>query len=217
MNAPDPAQSGKAPAGRSFRRLRLVGWIFVAMGALAILLPVAATVAAEALVAWLLVIWGVAGLWFAWEMRPAPEWRYGAATFALTLALGLVFARFPRAGIETLTIVMVLAFLMEGVVSILLGLRTSARAANWGWLVVNGLCSLAVGVISVRDGIRFRPTRSDGSISPCRRKTPSDWQPPTTLASSLAVSSSTASATLVGAAYATTRSSSNVSTPLPFS
>ena len=58
MNAPDPAQSGKAPAGRSFRRLRLVGWIFVAMGALAILLPVAATVAAEALVAWLL-----AGLW----------------------------------------------------------------------------------------------------------------------------------------------------------
>lgn len=147
MNAPDPAQSGKAPAGRSFRRLRLVGWIFVAMGASAILLPVAATVAAEALVAWLLVIWGVAGLWFAWEMRPAPEWRYGAATFALTLALGLVFALFPRAGIETLTIVMVLAFLMEGVVSILLGLRTSARAANWGWLVVNGLCSLAVGVI----------------------------------------------------------------------
>ncbi|MCB2111042.1 MAG: DUF308 domain-containing protein [Defluviimonas sp.] len=134
---------GPAPA----RRLMTLGGIFAAIGVLAILLPALATLAGEALIAWMLVLWGAAGLWFAWEMRPAPEWRYGAFSFGFMLLLGVIFVLFPKAGVETLTVLMMLAFLAEGVVSIMLGLRASGRMRNWGWLIFSGACSLIVGAI----------------------------------------------------------------------
>ena len=147
MNTKNHSLDGPIIEPELSQRLAIVGWVFAAIGVIAIVLPVAATVVAEALIAWMLTLWGVVGLWFAWEMRPAPEWRYAATAFGLTLLLGLTFALFPRVSIETLIIVMMLAFLMEGVVSILLGLRTSDRVSNWGWLVLSGACSLVVGFI----------------------------------------------------------------------
>ena len=128
-------------------RLTIVGAVFAAIGLIAILLPNLATLAAELLVAWMFILWGGAVLWFAWEMRTAPEWRYGAVAFGLMLLAGLIFAVFPVAGIETLTILMMISFLMEGVVSILLGLRSSADMTNWGWLIFSGACSLIVGIV----------------------------------------------------------------------
>lgn len=128
-------------------RLTIVGAVFAAIGVIAVLLPTVATFAAELLVAWMFILWGGAGLWFAWEMRSAPEWRYGAVVFGLMLIAGLIFAVFPVAGIETLTVLMMISFLMEGVVSVLLGLRSSSHMANWGWLIFSGACSLIVGIV----------------------------------------------------------------------
>lgn len=142
---PSPARPIRKPELR--RRLTIIGIVFAVLGGLAILLPALATLAAELLIAWLLILWGGAGLWFAWEMRPEPEWRYGAGAFGIALLLGLVFLLFPRIGIETMTVLMMIVFLMEGVVSILLGLRLSGRLRNWGWMAVSGVCSLIVGLI----------------------------------------------------------------------
>ena len=129
------------------KRLTIIGIVFAAVGVLAILLPAWATLAGEMLVAWMLTLWGAVGLWFAWEMRPAKEWRYAGVAFAITLLLGLMFLLFPGVGIETLTIVMMVVFLMEGVVSILLAMRMSGHMRNWGWLAFSGLCSLIIGAI----------------------------------------------------------------------
>lgn len=129
------------------KRFMGIGIVFVVIGAIAILVPAWATLAGELLIAWMLTLWGATGLWFAWEMRPLQEWRYAAAAFGVTFLLGLVFLLFPSVGIETLTVVMMVVFLMEGVVSILLGLRMSASLQNWGWMVFSGVCSLIVGVI----------------------------------------------------------------------
>jgi uncharacterized membrane protein HdeD (DUF308 family) len=124
-----------------------IGGVFIALGAVALVLPTWATLAGELLIAWMLVLWGAIGLWFAWEMRPSKEWRYAGVMFGITLFLGLVFSLFPGFGIETLTIILMMIFLFEGVISVLLGLRLSARFRNWGWMVFSGLCSLAIGVI----------------------------------------------------------------------
>ncbi|QEA39514.1 hypothetical protein FGL86_10790 [Pistricoccus aurantiacus] len=128
------------------KRLLSIGIVFAVIGALAILLPAWATLAGELVIAWMLVLWGALGLWFARAMRPAREWRYAAAAFGVTLLLGLAFLLFPGVGIATLTIVMMLVFLMEGVVSILLGLRMSSNLRHWSWMIVSGVCSLIVGL-----------------------------------------------------------------------
>ena len=129
------------------KRLTVVGIVFAAIGALAILLPNWATLAGALLIAWMLTLWGIVGLWFAWEMRPAREWRYAAMGFGITLGLGLIFLLYPGIGIQTLTIVMMVVFLMEGIVSILLGLRLRGQQGNWGWMIFSGACSLIVGAI----------------------------------------------------------------------
>lgn len=135
------------PDRESFRHLRLVGVILAVIGALAILLPTIATFEAELLVALMLSIWGATGLWLSWAIRPHPEWRYGFAGFGLLFVLGIALVLFPMAGIAALTVLMMLSFLMEGVLSILVGLRSSAHVPNWGWLVFSGLCSFAAGVV----------------------------------------------------------------------
>ena len=129
------------------QNLRVVGISLAVIGVLAILLPHIATFGAEILVAWMLTIWGALGLWFSWAIRPAPEWRYGFGAFGLLFLVGVAFVLFPHAGIAVLTVLMMLSFLSEGILSILFGLRSSDHVANWGWLVFSGLCSFAAGIV----------------------------------------------------------------------
>ena len=134
-------------ARQDIHRMGSIGVVFSVIGVFSIFLPLLVTLAAESLVAALFVFWGMAGFWFVWEMRFAPEWRYGAVVFALMLIAGLFFEIFSVASIETLTIMMMLSFLMEGIVFILFGLRSSAQHASWGWLIFSGVFSLIVGLI----------------------------------------------------------------------
>lgn len=147
MNTLDRPHSGAIDKPDFPKRLTAIGIVFALVGVLAILLPAWATLASELLIAWMLTLWGAVGIWFAWEMRPAREWRFAAAAFGLTCVLGLAFLLFPGVGIAALTMVTMVVFLMEGIVSILLGLRMSARLGNWGWLIFSGACSLIVGLI----------------------------------------------------------------------
>ncbi|MCB1369240.1 MAG: DUF308 domain-containing protein [Rhodobacteraceae bacterium] len=147
MNTMDHSSTRAIRKSDFHKRLMTIGIVFAVIGFVAILLPALATLAAELLIAWMLVLWGAAGLWFAWEMRPEREWLYAVGAFGIALLLGLVFLMFPRVGIETMTILMMIVFLMEGVVSILLGLRLSGQMRNWGWLALSGVSSLAIGLI----------------------------------------------------------------------
>lgn len=147
MNALDHSSPHATPKVDPSKRLALVGIAFAVIGAIAIILPAWATLAGELLIAWMLALWGAVGMLFAWEMRPAKEWRYAGIAFAITFLLGLVFLLFPGVGAETLTIVMIGVFLTEGIISILLGLRISAHTRNWGWMILSGACSLIVGFI----------------------------------------------------------------------
>ena len=129
------------------RSLRTLGLVFLALGALAIALPAAATIAVEQLVALLLLVWGAAGIGLARALRPAQGWQAIAAIFALVLLLGLIFLFYPRAGISTLTMILAAVFLIEGVASIAYGWRLRDRMRNWGWMVFSGASALGLGLL----------------------------------------------------------------------
>lgn len=131
----------------SSRGLTWTGAAFLALGLAAIALPAWATVAVEQLVAALLLVWGAAGIGFALSMRPAAEWRMTAAIFAGVLVLGAIFLIFPRDGIETMTILLVAVFLIEGIATVTIGFGMRAVLPNWSFLVVSGLASLGLGVL----------------------------------------------------------------------
>ncbi|MCU4654786.1 DUF308 domain-containing protein [Roseibacterium sp. SDUM158016] len=127
-----------------------LGWLaggFILLGVLSILAPAAATLAATVLVGLAMLFWGGLGLWMSLSLRAYPEWKLAASGFGLVAGLGVVFLVFPRLGIEAMTLLVVAGFLIEGVFSILFGLRLSPEASGWGWMVASGVAALAVGLI----------------------------------------------------------------------
>jgi uncharacterized membrane protein HdeD (DUF308 family) len=146
MPRPSPGHDNPFP-DMSPHSLTLIGGIFVILGVMAIILPVWATFAVEQLVAGLLLVWGAAGIGFAVSMRPLPEWRISAGLSVMILALGTIFLIVPQDGIETLTLVLIAAFLLEGVLSVLFAFRIRDSMRQWGWMALSGLVSVLVGLM----------------------------------------------------------------------
>jgi len=123
------------------------GIAFALIGILAIGVPVVATIAVEQLVALLLILAGLSGLSFAWQVRQEKGGASTALIAALTLALGLVFLFDPMAGSATLTWLLVALFVLEGVASILFGWMLRQTRGNWIWMIFSGIVSLLVAIM----------------------------------------------------------------------
>jgi uncharacterized membrane protein HdeD (DUF308 family) len=123
------------------RGFRLTGIVFAALGALAIIAPTMATPVAEQPFAWLLVLCAIAGVIFAAGFRAFSEWRLLAAGFVAVLLTGIACVLLAAAGAAVVTGVLISVFLLEGVLSILLGLRPSGHVDDWRWIIFNGVCS----------------------------------------------------------------------------
>lgn len=126
---------------------RNAGLVFILFGVMAILAPGVATIVIEQFIAWVLIFWGIGGLFFARGFRAMAEWRVLAASYAVVLLAGTGFLIFPGAGITVLTVIMLLAFFVEGALSILFGLRLSGQLLHWRWIVLSGISSSALGLI----------------------------------------------------------------------
>ena len=127
-----------------------LGWLavgFLLLGAVSILVPAAATLAATLLIAAALLFWGGLGFWLSMSMRDLPEWKLSAGAFALVAILGLVFLVYPGVGAEVMTLFVVAGFLIEGVFTILFALRLSHLASGWVWMAASGAASLTLGLV----------------------------------------------------------------------
>lgn len=128
-------------------RVKFIGWLFLTLGLVSIVLPTAATIAVEQVIAWLLVATGISGLSLWWRLEgEASRWSLGAV-FALTLLLGLLFAFFPTVGVRSLTMLMAIIFLFEGMASIFFGYQLRERLNQWGWFAFSGAASLLMGLV----------------------------------------------------------------------
>lgn len=136
--------AGDTTTGKGFRN---TGIVFGALGLLALLVPSVITLLVEQLTAIILVIWGISGIILALNFRGVSEWRIVAGGFAAMLAVGLWFLFFPGIGAKVMTALLIVAFLTEGLLSILLGLRMSGQLPNWLWVVGSGGCSFLLGLL----------------------------------------------------------------------
>lgn len=130
--------------GSSFRN---VGLVFATLGVVAILAPVVATLVIEQLVAWLLVFWGIAGLVFALSFRAVSEWRIMMLFFAAVLIMGFTFVFSPGRGAAFITGIIVIVFLLDGALSIFLGLRLSGQLPSWRWSIASGVSAVILGAV----------------------------------------------------------------------
>src|SRR6201993_2126355 len=95
------------------------GIILVVLGLLAIIIPPLATLAVAIFLGWLFLISGIVGLVTTFWMRHAPGFWWSLLSAVLGIVAGIVLIGSPVSGAISLTLVLIVFFIIEGVASIM--------------------------------------------------------------------------------------------------
>jgi len=126
-----------------------VGWsialsvALIILGLLAIMIPLAAGVAANVIVAWLLLLGGVGHLIFAWHVKGAGGHIWETLVGLAYIAAGIYMLMHPLLGLLSLTLILAVYLMVKGVAQIMLGFRMKALAGS-GWLIFDGVISVVL-------------------------------------------------------------------------
>jgi len=147
-NQPDIAGIQRAVANTLHEHWALFlveGVVLLVLGATAIALPPLATLALTIIIGWLFLVSGVLGLWTTFMMRRAPGFWWSLISAALGIVVGLLLLARPISGAFSLTLVLVVFFVMEGVASIMFALdHRRELSGQWGWMLVSGIVDLVL-------------------------------------------------------------------------
>jgi uncharacterized membrane protein HdeD (DUF308 family) len=142
-------QSAVANALHEHWKLYLAeGIALVVLGVIAILVPPIATLAVTIVLGWLFLVSGVIGLFTTFWMRQAPGFWWSLISAVLAVVVGGLLLTRPVSGALSLTIVVVVFFVIEGVASIMFALEHKRElSGRWGWMLMSGIIDLALAVL----------------------------------------------------------------------
>ena len=124
------------------------GIVLVVLGLLAIVVPPLATLAVAILIGWLLLVSGVVGLITTFMARHAPGFWWSLLSAVLAVAAGVVLLGWPASGVISLTLLLVVFFVIEGVASIMYALEHKKElSGRWGWMLASGVIDLVLAVM----------------------------------------------------------------------
>ena len=151
MNKPDIEQIQRAMATSLHEHwvLFLVeGIILIILGLAAVVIPPIATLAVEILYGWLFLISGIVGLITTFRMRQAPGFWWSLVSAILGIAVGIVLLLWPLSGVLSLTLILIVFFVIEGVASIMFALEHKRElSGRWGWMLASGIVDLILATI----------------------------------------------------------------------
>ncbi|MFY9699562.1 MAG: HdeD family acid-resistance protein [Rhodoplanes sp.] len=114
--------------------------ILVILGLAAIAIPSIATLAVEILVGWLFLISGIAGWITTFWMGRVPGFWWSLVSAILGIAAGIMLLLRPLSGVLSLTLVLIVFFVIEGVASMMFALEHKCElSGRWGWMLASGI------------------------------------------------------------------------------
>jgi uncharacterized membrane protein HdeD (DUF308 family) len=124
------------------------GIVLVVLGLLAIIIPPLGTIGFTLVVGWLFLISGIVGLVTTFWMRHAPGFWWSLLSAVLAVAAGIVLLANPFTGAFTLTLLLIVFFIIEGVLSIMYALEHKKElSGKWGWMLISGIIDLILAAI----------------------------------------------------------------------
>jgi len=119
------------------------GILLVVLGLAAIIVPSIASVAVTIFVGSLFLISGAVGLALTFWTREMPGFWWSLLSALLAIVAGIVLLARPIQGTLTLTIILGIYFLAEGVFTIMYALEHRRELSErWGWLLASGILDL---------------------------------------------------------------------------
>src|ERR1700730_10517079 len=140
----DRLQSAVANSLHMHWRLFLAeGIVLLVLGVIAIVVPPIATIAVELLIGWLWLVSGVVGLIATLRARSAPGFVWSLVSAILGIVAGIVLLGWPLSGALSLTLILTVFLVLEGVVSILYALEHKRElSGRWGAMLFSGIVDL---------------------------------------------------------------------------
>lgn len=129
-----------------------VGWsiglsvLMIVAGILAIASPLAAGIAVNVVVAWLLVFSGCAHLVFSWHTRSGGGFLWELLVGILYIFIGGYLLVHPLAGLASLTIALAIYLFLEAILEFVLGFTLRPLPGS-GWLLIDGIVTLILAVM----------------------------------------------------------------------
>lgn len=120
--------------------------VMIVAGILAIGLPLAAGIAVNIVVAWLLILAGAAHFAFGWHLRGIGGVTWQFLLGILYVGVGVYLLLRPLAGLLTLTLALAIYLFIEGIIEIALSFGLRPRS-GWGWMLLDGIVTLILGVM----------------------------------------------------------------------
>jgi uncharacterized membrane protein HdeD (DUF308 family) len=127
------------------------GIVLVVLGILAILVPPLATITFTLFLGWLFLISGIMGLITTFWARHSPGFWWSLLSAVLAIAAGIVLLVEPLRGAITLTLLLIVFFIIEGVLSIMYAFEHKKElSGRWGWMLASGIIDLILaGIILI--------------------------------------------------------------------
>jgi uncharacterized membrane protein HdeD (DUF308 family) len=140
----DRLQSAVANSLHEHWRLFLAeGIVLFVLGVLAIVVPPIATIAVAVLIGWLLLMSGIVGLIATLRTRSAPGFGWSLASAVIGIVAGIVLLAWPLSGAFSLTVILTVFLVLEGVVSVLYALEHKRElSGRWGMMLLSGVVDL---------------------------------------------------------------------------
>jgi uncharacterized membrane protein HdeD (DUF308 family) len=140
-----------APSAVTFVK-KSIGWsialsvLMIVAGILAIASPLAAGIAVNIFVAWLLVFSGCVHLVFAWYRPSAGGFLWELLVGILYIFIGGYLLMHPVTGLESLTLALAIYLFLEAILEFVLGFTLRPLPGS-GWLLLDGVVTLILAVM----------------------------------------------------------------------
>jgi uncharacterized membrane protein HdeD (DUF308 family) len=126
------------------------GVILVILGLLAVLVPPIASLAIAIFLGWLFLVSGGVGLATTFLTRGAPGFWWSLLSAVLAIVVGGLLIASPVSGVLSLTYVLIVFFLVEGIATIMYAVEhRSQYPGRWGWMLVSGIVDVILALIIV--------------------------------------------------------------------
>jgi uncharacterized membrane protein HdeD (DUF308 family) len=122
------------------------GVLLIAGGILAVIYPIVSSVAVVVLLGWLLIISGLVQGISLLGARQVPYFWLQLISVILGVLIGILFLRDPGQGLLTITLLIIVFFMIEGISKIVFAL-TIRPFPNWGWVLASGLVGIVLSLI----------------------------------------------------------------------
>ena len=117
------------------------GGLMILAGILALVYPAISSVAVVFFIGWLLIFSGIFQGLSLIGARQVPHFWLQLISVALFIVVGALFLRNPGESLLTLTLLLIVFFLIEGISKVIFAL-TIRPFPNWGWVLVSGIVGI---------------------------------------------------------------------------